>query len=502
MTLRKVLIANRGEIACRIAATLHEMGMRAIAVCSEADRGALHTRVADEVHVIGPAEARASYLNSDALLAAARASGADAVHPGYGFLAENAEFAAAAEQAGLVFVGPAPEQIRAMGDKRAARELAKQAGVPIVPGAEGTDAKTLARAAETIGYPVIVKAALGGGGKGMRVVTDSASLAEAVESAQRVAAAAFGDGSIYLERRLEHARHVEVQVLGDGRGEVVAVLERECSLQRRHQKVIEECPSPVVDAALRQRMTAAAVALCRAVRYRGAGTVEFLLDASGAFYFLEMNTRLQVEHPVTELVTGIDLVRAQLDVAAGRAASLPAAPIEPRGVAIEARVYAEDAANGFLPQSGRLARLSWPSGPFVRVDRGVEEGDEVGVHYDPMLAKIVAFGSDRAAALRRLTAALDDTLAHGVVTNLPFLRALVRAPEVQAARFDTEWIEREFLGGFAAAIQAPVPELALAAAAVAELLGSAEESGTRAAAAPRGSDPFVALGRWRPAGLD
>jgi len=501
---QKVLIANRGEIACRIASTLHELGIRSVAVYSEADRGALHTRLADEAWPIGPAEPRASYLNIEALLEAAKKSGAQAVHPGYGFLAENAAFAEAVERAGLTFIGPTADQIRAMGDKRAARTLAEKAKVPVVPGAEGDDPKALAKAAAAMGYPVMVKAALGGGGKGMRAVHDPADLAEALDSARRVATSAFGDGTVYLEKRIERPRHVEVQVLGDGKGDAIHLFERECSLQRRHQKVIEESPSPGVDDALRERLTFAAVALAQAVKYRGAGTIEFLVDGRN-FFFLEMNTRLQVEHPVTELVTGFDLVRAQIVVAAeGR---LPWAQHEVRlnGHAIEARVYAEDPARGFLPQSGTLVRLRWPHGAFVRVDRGVEAGDAVTVHYDPMLAKIIAHGPERAIALTRLTGALDDTRAHGVVTNLPFLRALVRDPAVRSGAFDTEWIEREFLAGFEALAQAPAPELAVAAAALAELLGLVTPArpgvnGNAAEGAPA-SDPFTTLGAWRLPGL-
>ncbi len=500
---RKVLIANRGEIACRIASTLHELGLRSVAVYSEADRGALHTRIADEAFAIGPAEPRASYLNVEALVEAAKKSGAEAVHPGYGFLAENADFAAAVEAAGLTFIGPTADQIRAMGDKRAARALAAKAGVPVVPGAEAAGLAALTRAAGKIGYPVMVKAALGGGGKGMRAVHDAGELAEAVESAQRVAAAAFGDGTVYLEKCLERPRHVEVQVLGDGRGGAVHLFERECSLQRRHQKVIEESPSPAVDEALRARMTAAAVALARAVRYRGAGTVEFLLDRDGSFYFLEMNTRLQVEHPVTELVTGVDLVRQQVVVASEGALPFAQDQVRARGHAIEARVYAEDPAHEFLPQSGDIVRLRWPHGAFVRVDRGVEEGDRVTVHYDPLLAKIIAYGPDRATALQRLTGALDEARVHGVVTNLPFLRALLRDGAVRQGAFDTEWIGREFLAGFTALATAPAPELAVAAAALAEMLGLAQGAAPAAgngapASAP---DPFATLGHWRHPGL-
>ncbi|MFI5372984.1 MAG: acetyl/propionyl/methylcrotonyl-CoA carboxylase subunit alpha, partial [Candidatus Eisenbacteria bacterium] len=336
---RTVLIANRGEIACRIAATLREMGIRSIAVCSEADRGALHTRRADDVRVIGPAEPRGSYLDVAAILRAARETGAEAIHPGYGFLAENAAFAEAVEGVGLAFIGPTAAQIRAMGDKRAARALAVEAKVPVVPGGEGADVPALVREAKRIGYPVMVKAALGGGGKGMRVAADEPALREAVESAGRLASSAFGDGSVYLEKVLERPRHIEVQVLGDGAGDAIHLFERECSLQRRHQKVIEECPSPVVDETLRERITFAAVSLAKAARYRGAGTIEFLLAPDGRYYFLEMNTRLQVEHPVTEMVTGLDLVRLQVEVAAGGRLPVTQQQVTRRGHAIEARVY-------------------------------------------------------------------------------------------------------------------------------------------------------------------
>ena len=496
---RSVLIANRGEIACRIAATLRVLGIRSVAVCSEADREALHARSADDVILIGPAEPRGSYLNADALIAAARAAGAEAIHPGYGFLSENAEFAAAVEAAGMAFIGPTGEQIRAMGDKRAARALAREAGVPIVPGAEAPDTEALVRAAKDVGYPLLVKAALGGGGKGMRVVADEEALREAADSAARVAASAFGDASLYVERRLDRARHVEVQIAGDGAGQAIHLIERECSLQRRHQKVVEECPSPAVDEALRARMTDAAVRLARAVRYRGVGTIEFLLAPDGAWYFLEMNTRLQVEHPVTEMVTGLDLVRLQLEIAASGRLPVEQDDVRPRGHAIEARVYAEDAAHGFLPQAGVAARVRWPRAPFVRVDAGLASGDAVPVHYDPILAKVVAHGDTRAMALARLTAAVDAALVHGVVTNLPFLRALLRARELTRATADTEWIEREFLGGFAALAGAPAPELALVAASLAETLGAAAAAGPAAADAP--PDPFAALGAWRQGGL-
>jgi 3-methylcrotonyl-CoA carboxylase alpha subunit len=501
---RKVLIANRGEIVCRIAATLHEMGVRSVAVYSEADRGALHTRVCDEALPIGPAEARESYLNVGRILEAARSAGVDAIHPGYGFLAENAAFARATEAAGFTFLGPTPDQIEQMGDKRQARRLAERAGVPIVPGAEGRDTAELVAAVRAIGFPVMVKAALGGGGKGMRAVSDERALREAIDSAGRTAAAAFGDASVYVEKQLERPRHIEVQVFGDGRGNAIHLFERECSLQRRHQKVIEEAPSPSIGEDLRDRMASAALRLAREVRYRGVGTVELLLAPGGEFYFLEMNTRLQVEHPVTEWITGRDLVRAQLEVAASGRLPYEQNEIRRHGHAIEARVYAEDAAHDFLPQSGTAIRLRWPHGPFVRVDRGLEAGDTTSVHYDPMLAKIVVGGADREVALARLAGALDATRLHGMVTNLPFLRALARSRAMADAAFDTEWIEREFLAEFSELVGAPAPDLVLAAAAIAEATGSdrAGRAGARAAGAPADAqDAFGSAGAWRHPGL-
>jgi len=502
---KKVLIANRGEIACRVASALHEMGIVPVAVYSEADRGARHTRVADEAHEIGPADPRASYLNIARLVETAKRTGCEAIHPGYGFLSENAAFAEAVEAAGLAFIGPTADQARAMGDKRTARGIAEKAGVPVVPGFEGQGVKALAGGAKKIGYPVIVKAALGGGGKGMKRVADAAELAEAVESAERLAASSFGDAALYLEKAIERPRHVEVQVFGDGRGDAIHLFERECSLQRRHQKVIEECPSPAVDEALRGRMTAAAVALAKQVKYRGAGTVEFLLAPDGTFYFLEMNTRLQVEHPVTERVTGLDLVRMQVEVAAGGRLPITQSAVARHGHAIEARVYAEDAAGGFLPQAGTASRVEWPAGPFIRVDAGLERGDTVPVHYDPILAKVIAHGPDRATALERLSGALDATLVQGVLTNLPFLRALVHDDAVRTAAVDTEWIEREFLSRFQAMVKAPAPELALVAAEAADMLGllrAARVSGQNGGAAPEATrGVFVSLGAWRLPGL-
>ena len=486
----RVLIANRGEIACRVAATLRTHGIRSIAVYSDADAGALHVRRADEAVRLGPAEARLSYLNIDAILAATRASRAEAIHPGYGFLAESAAFAEAVERAGLVFIGPTPEQARRFGDKRLAREAARQAGVPVVPGFEGADDAALLAAAQKLGYPVVVKAALGGGGKGMTVAGDAGELGEALTSARRVAQAAFGEGSVYLEKRVEHPRHVEVQIVGDGRGEVVHFFERECSLQRRHQKVLEETPSPGASDAVRAAMCEAAVSLARSVQYRGAGTVEFLLAPDDRFYFLEVNTRLQVEHPVTERTTGADLVWWQLVAAAEGRLVATQSEIQRTGHAVEVRVYAEDPAQEFLPQAGRLARVAWPKGEHARVDAGVETGSEVPLHYDPILAKIIVDGPDRATAWQRLAAALDETIVHGVVTNVDFLRALARDPELAAGRFDTTTLEAGFIERYRDVATAPAPDLALVGAAL------AEARGTSAGSARRVPDPFDTLGTW------
>jgi acetyl/propionyl-CoA carboxylase alpha subunit len=413
MPIRKLLVANRGEIAVRVFCTCRESGIGTVAVFAPDDAGALHTRAADETVEI------ASYLHSEEHIRAARRVGADAIHPGYGFLAESADFAEAVEAAGLVFVGPTPAALRAGGDKLAAKRVAREAGVPVLP--------------EELGYPLLVKAAAGGGGRGMRVVRSAAELEDALAAARREAKAAFGDDTVFCERYLERPRHVEIQLLGDGAGNAVALGERECSVQRRHQKVLEESPSPGVDAELRAAMSDAAVAFARAIRYRSAGTAEFVLEGRD-FHFLELNGRIQVEHPVTELVTGLDLVAAQLRIAEGR--SLPEPPSS-AGHAVEVRLYAEDPRT-FLPQTGRLERLRLPEG--IRVDPGVEEGDEVGLAYDPMIAKLIAFGDSRDDALDRLAAALRETEVAGIVTNLPFLRWLVAHPEVRAGRTTTAFL--------------------------------------------------------------
>jgi acetyl-CoA/propionyl-CoA/long-chain acyl-CoA carboxylase, biotin carboxylase, biotin carboxyl carrier protein len=415
--IRKLLVANRGEIAVRVFRTCRELGIATVAVAAPDDAGALHTRVADETVDV------ASYLHSEEHIRAARASGADAIHPGYGFLAENADFAEAVEAAGLVFVGPTPEALRAGGDKLAAKRAAREAGVPVL--AEGDPAE--------LGYPLLVKAAAGGGGRGMRVVRTAVELEDALAAARREAKAAFGDDRVFCERYLERPRHVEIQLLGDGDGGAVALGERECSVQRRHQKVLEESPSPALDPERRAAMSDAAVAFARMIRYRSAGTAEFVLDGRD-FWFLELNGRIQVEHPVTELVTGLDLVAEQLRIASG--GPLPEPPVL-RGHALEVRLYAEDPRT-FLPQTGRLERLRLPEG--IRVDAGVEEGDEVGIAYDPMIAKLIAGGDTRGEALDLLAAALAETEVGGVVTNLPFLRWLVAHPEVRAGRTTTAFL--------------------------------------------------------------
>ncbi|OHV33564.1 MULTISPECIES: ATP-binding protein [Pseudofrankia] len=450
-----VLVANRGEIAVRVIRTLRQLGIRSVAVYSDADAGARHVREADAAVRIGPAPARESYLNPAAVLAAAWATGARAIHPGYGFLSENAAFAAACADTGIVFVGPPVRAVEVMGDKIAAKRAMIEAGVPVVPGrAEpGMDEAALAAAAEEIGFPVLIKPSAGGGGKGMRVVRSADELGDAIASARREAANAFGDDTLFLERYVDRPRHIEVQVLADAHGNVIHLGERECSLQRRHQKIIEEAPSALLGAhpegaATRKRIGAAAVTAAAAVGYVGAGTVEFIVagDEPETFYFLEMNTRLQVEHPVTELVTGVDLVAEQLRVAAGEPLRLRQADVILTGHAVEARVYAEDASRGFLPTGGEILALAEPAGEGVRVDSGIALGSTVGSDYDPMLAKVIAWAPDRAGALRRLDTALAGTVLLGVTTNIGFLRTLLTHPDVRAGALDTGLVERHLAG--------------------------------------------------------
>src|SRR5215831_12258605 len=444
--MHKLLIANRGEIAVRIIHAAHELGLRTVAVYSEADRQAPHTYLADEAYLLGPPEPVHSYLDSARLLEIAQRSGADAVHPGYGFLAENAAFAEDCRRAGLTYVGPSAEAIRQMGSKILSKEIAEHAGVPVVPSYHAPDAATLAQqgpaAAARLGYPILVKASAGGGGKGMRIVEQPADLLPAMEAGAREAQQAFGDATLMLEKYIPHPRHIEVQILGDHFGHRVHLHERECSIQRRHQKIVEESPSPAVDATRRAAMGDAAVALGRAAGYIGAGTVEFIVDPAGDYYFLEVNTRLQVEHPVTELVTGCDLVREQINVAAGHELSFRQADVSLSGHAIECRVYAEDPENNFFPSPGRISFLRVPTGPGIRDDGGVTEGDDVSIFYDPMISKLAAWGRTRAEATDRLRRALDEYAIGGIKTTLAFFREVVRDQEFIEAKLDTGFITR------------------------------------------------------------
>jgi acetyl-CoA carboxylase, biotin carboxylase subunit len=444
----KILIANRGEIAVRVIRACREMGLPSVAVYSDCDRTARHVREADQAIHIGPSEAARSYLNIEALVAAARASGADAVHPGYGFLAENPRFARACRDAGLTFIGPSPEAIALMGSKTAARGAAIRAGVHVVPGTDRpfdvrVPDEDIVRAAEAIGYPLLVKAVAGGGGKGMRVVDDPKALRSAIALARSEAGAAFGDTSIYLERRLTRPRHIEIQLLGDHFGTVVPFVERECSIQRRHQKVIEESPSLAVSPLLRSQIASAAAAVARAVEYTNAGTIEFLLDEDGSFYFLEMNTRLQVEHPVTELVTSMDLVHWQIRIARGERLEIdPLRALTPQGHAIECRIYAEDPDQAFMPSPGLIRALRPASGPGIRDDGGVSAGYVVPVFYDSMIAKLIAWGGSRDEAIARMARALDEYQVLGIRTTLPFFVWLMQQPEYHAGRYDTTWLDR------------------------------------------------------------
>ena len=438
---RKVLIANRGEISVRVIRALREMGIRSCAVYSEADRGALHVLLADEAVPIGASPAAESYLVPEKILDAARQVGAEAIHPGYGFLSENAAFSAACEEAGIAFIGPPPGAITSMGDKAEAKQMVAAAGVPVVPGSLGpvTDAEAK-RMAPEIGFPILLKAAKGGGGKGMRAVRSEDELEAALRLTRGEALSSFGSDDLLIEKLIDSPRHVEAQILADKHGRTVFVGERECSIQRRHQKVIEEAPSPTLGAERRADFGRVAVAAAEAVGYVNAGTVEFLLAEDGSYYFLEMNTRLQVEHPVTEETTGIDLVKEQVRIAAGEPLSLPDV-IEPRGHSIECRIYAEDASRGFLPSVGRIRFLRPPEGPGVRNDSGVYEGFDVPIYYDPMLAKLITRGADREEAMNRMKAALLEYRIEGLTTNIPFLRWILDHPDYAANRVDTRWLE-------------------------------------------------------------
>ena len=466
--IQKLLIANRGEIAVRIARTCREMGVRTVGVFSEADRKALHAEVVDEAYLIGPAPAAESYLRQDKLIEVAKISGADAVHPGYGFLSENAAFAQAVSNAGLIWVGPPAKAIAAMGSKTAARDLMKSAGVPVVPGSAGaiSSPEEAKRLAGKHGYPILLKAAAGGGGKGMRIVHAAKEIAAAFESAQREAQAAFGDASLYVEKYLERPRHIELQIFADQHGNCIHFGERECSLQRRHQKIIEESPSPVVSAELRAKMGGVAVAAAKACGYVNAGTVEMLLDASGSFYFLEMNTRLQVEHPVTEEVTGVDLVRWQLLIASGEPLPLPQDQVAPRGSAIEVRIYAEDVASGFLPSTGVLKYWRPPIGPGLREDSGLRVGAKISRFYDPMISKLVARGETREAARQRMLRALEAYEITGLRTNVAFCRHILSSERFAQADFHTRSVDGEFMESYERECNQPVEAEELLAAAL------------------------------------
>jgi len=443
----KILIANRGEIAIRVIRACRELGIANVAVFSEADRSSLHVRYADEAYCVGPPPSAQSYLNMDAILEVARRAGAQAIHPGYGFLAENAEFAGRCEAAGIAFIGPPSSAIRAMGSKTSARRLATEAGVPVVPGAieNLTDAEVERRALE-IGLPVVIKAAAGGGGKGMRVVQTAADLPSAIRAARSEAQSAFADSAIYLERYLTAPRHIEMQILADRHGHTIYLGERECSVQRRHQKVIEEAPSPIVDPALRGRMGEAAVRLAQAAGYVNAGTMEFLVDQDRTFYFLEMNTRLQVEHPVTEMVTGLDLVKEQIAIAAGEPLRIRQEDVVIRGAAIECRIYAEDPFQNFVPSPGRIIGLREPGGGGVRIETGIYEGYEVPVYYDPLIAKLITWGRDRLEAAQRMRRALMEYTVHGIKTTIPFHQRVMADPEFLRGDIDTTYIDRRFAG--------------------------------------------------------
>jgi acetyl-CoA carboxylase biotin carboxylase subunit len=490
---RRVLIANRGEIAVRIMRACREAGIETVAVYSEADAGAPHVLQADCAMCIGPPPSTASYLDATRIIAAARATAADAVHPGYGFLAENAAFAQAVEDAGLAFIGPSPAAITAMADKPLARRTAAAAGVPVAPANEEPPAEpaALARAARQLGYPLLIKAAAGGGGKGMRVVRDESELAPAFAAATREAHAAFGDGRLFLERYVERPRHVEVQVLADHHGNVVHLGERDCSVQRRHQKIVEETPSPGIDAALRRQLTDAALRLARSVAYRSAGTVEFLVDPSGAFYFLEMNTRLQVEHSITELVTGVDLVHAQLRIAAGEPLWLRQTDVVWRGHAIECRVCAEDPAQHFLPQPGTIAFLREPSGPGIRVDSGIAHGFTVPLYYDPLLAKVTVWGDSREHARRRMLAALADYVVLGCTTNVAFLLDVLAHAAFVRGDTHTHFLADHFPAWPGGRQQRLVAAIAAAIDTVRQPRAAA------AGTAPEAASPWTTLGRWR-----
>jgi 3-methylcrotonyl-CoA carboxylase alpha subunit len=485
---KKILIANRGEIAVRIIRACREMGIAAVAVYSDIDRRALHVRLADEAVRIGPPEATESYLSIERILQAARQTGAEAIHPGYGFLSENADFARAVQSAGMVFIGPPPQAIETIGDKASARVRMLAAGVPVVPGYQGPDDdRTLMRKAVEIGYPLLVKASAGGGGKGMRTVHGAGELGDAIADTRHEALQSFGDGRLILERYIPHARHIEFQILADSHGQTLHLFERECSLQRRHQKIVEETPSPFLDDDLRARMAAATITAAKAVGYANAGTVELIVDAgTREFYFLEMNTRLQVEHAVTELVVGLDLVQWQIRIAAGEKLPFAQDTLRQRGHAIECRLYAEDPANNFLPATGTLLRFNQPQGPGVRIDSGFTGGDEITIHYDPLIAKVIVWAEDRPAAIRKMTAALQETVLLGVTHNVPFLVDVLSHPDFLAGHVHTTWVEDHFDGWQPPQCDLPAEVLVAAGLAMAQ----SSTSGPISDPGAQGRDPY------------
>jgi len=490
---KKILIANRGEIAIRVMRACREMGVANVGVYSDADRPAPHVRYADEVYNIGPPPASESYLNIDKIIDVARRSGAEAIHPGYGFLAENADFAEACREAGFPFVGPSPETLRAAGDKQGARATMAAAGIPVIPGSDPSlhGDEDIAHAAAEIGWPVMIKAAAGGGGKGMRICARAEDFGELLRQARGEARSAFGDDTVYVEKCIVKPRHVEFQILADARGNVVHLFERECSIQRRHQKLIEESPSPALDDELRARMAEAAVTAARAANYTNAGTIEFLLDADRNFYFLEVNARLQVEHPVTELVTGVDLVKEQLRIAAGEPLRFAQEDVERRGAAIECRISAEDPANNFYPATGTISRLRLPSGPGVRFDGGIAQGYEVPIYYDPLIAKLVTWAESRALAIERMHRALNEFVLDGVATTIPFHRWVMASDAFREGDFDTSFVAEYFRPE-----AARVEELEKAAAVLCTLLTHFREGAAPAAGAPS-RDGALAVDPWR-----
>ncbi|OGD30528.1 MAG: acetyl-CoA carboxylase biotin carboxylase subunit [Candidatus Aminicenantes bacterium RBG_13_63_10] len=494
----KILIANRGEIAVRVIRACRELGIRSVAVYSEADRAALHCQMADEAVPIGPSPSLESYLNMDRIIEAARRTGCQAIHPGYGFLAENAEFCRRCEKEGIVFIGPKSAALELVGDKVRARQAMEKAGVPIIPGMKNVaaDIEECVVQARKIGFPVMVKASAGGGGKGMRIVCGEDELRPALEAGRREAKSAFGDDSVYLEKYIEEPRHVEFQVLADGAGNTVHLFERECSIQRRHQKIIEESPSPALDPELRAEMGETARKVMMTAGYNNAGTVEFLLDRDKKFYFLEVNARLQVEHPVTEMVTGVDLVQQQITIASGRKFELRQEELRQRGHAVECRIYAEDPTNQFLPSPGRILYLKEPSGPGIRHDCGIYSGWEVPIHYDPILAKLIVWAEDREAACRRMLAALEDYVLLGIHTPIPFLKDVIRHPVFREGKATTGFIKAHMEGWVEGAKDGEKRRLALAAAAYLAL--DRKPAYRPAAGGARESySPWKSLGRWR-----